>query len=179
MLNLALLATASPALLALPAAAEKTPKGYVSVKDSQDGYSYVYPFGWQEVSIDGQDSVYKDVIEPLESVSVNLIPTDKKTVQEFGEVKDVALTLADKVLTSPEQQVTIINAAERVQEGRTYYDFEFTAKNPRYIRHALASVTVGNGQFYTLVTGSNEKRWNKMAPKIKTVVKSFEVNDRY
>lgn len=32
-----------------------------------------------------------------------------------------------------------------MQEGRRYYDFEFTAKSKNYTRHALASVTVGNG----------------------------------
>lgn len=34
-----------------PAAA---PKGFVPVKDAQDGYAFLYPFGWQEVSVDGQ-----------------------------------------------------------------------------------------------------------------------------
>ena len=24
------------------------------VKDSQDGYAFLYPFGWQEVTVDGQ-----------------------------------------------------------------------------------------------------------------------------
>ena len=41
-----------------------------------------------------------------------------------------------------------------------------------------ASVTVGNGKFYTLETGANEKRWRKMADKIKKVQKSFVVGDR-
>lgn len=39
--------------------------------------------------IEGQDKVYKDVIEPLESVSVNLIPTSKQTIKEFGPPKQV------------------------------------------------------------------------------------------
>ncbi len=54
------------------------------MKDSQDGYSFVYPFGWQEVAVKGQDVVYKDVIEPLESVSVSITQTDKANVSEFG-----------------------------------------------------------------------------------------------
>lgn len=33
--------------------------------------------------------VYKDVVEPLESVSVTITPTDKKDVSEFGDVADV------------------------------------------------------------------------------------------
>ena len=224
------------------------------VKDAQDGYSFVYPFGWQEVSVEGQDVVYKDVIEPLESVSVSLVPTEKKEVSEFGEAREVAFTLADKVLTAPNQEVSILNVGEvggcwwwwlagagwcwrvlagwwvgagcwadacwwvlalgqagglgamepigcvwrngrwgrgwcrslpartaawrcrlppappppcspcridarssspacclpaclqRTDKGRVYYDFEFTAKSRGYTRHALASVTVGNGE---------------------------------
>lgn len=49
------------------------PKGFVELKDPQDGYQFLYPFGWQEINIDGQDVVLKDVIEPLESVSVSLV----------------------------------------------------------------------------------------------------------
>ncbi|KAI7840950.1 hypothetical protein COHA_005380 [Chlorella ohadii] len=166
-------------LLAGSASAAKVPKGFVAVKDSQDGYAFLYPFGWQEVSVDGQDTVYKDVIEPLESVSVSLVPTDKKDVAEYGDKMEVAYTLAEKVLTSPSQEVTLLAVNERVTEGRRYFDFEFTAKSRGYTRHALASVTVGNGKFYTLLTGSNEKRWGKMKDKVKIVVDSFIVEDRY
>ncbi|CAN7095067.1 unnamed protein product [Brassica rapa subsp. narinosa] len=57
----------------------------MTVSDNKDAYSFLYPFGWQwqEVVIEGQDKVYKDVIEPLESVSVNLIPTSKQTIKDF------------------------------------------------------------------------------------------------
>ena len=82
------------------------------VKDTQDGYEFLYPFGWQEIAIDGQDVVFKDIIEPLESVSVNLLPTDKTDISEYGPLDDVVLTLADKVLTGPGQEVKIIAANE-------------------------------------------------------------------
>lgn len=68
---------------------------------------------------------------------------------------------------------------QRVQDGRTYYDFEFTAKSRSYTRHVLASVTVGNGKFYTLETGANQRRWPKMEEKAKTTQKSFTVTDHY
>ena len=35
------------------------------------------------------------------------------------------------------------------------------------------------GKFYTLATGSNERRWNKMKPRLEQVVQSFEVQNRY
>lgn len=33
------------------------------------------------------------------------------------------------------------------------------------------------GKFYTLLTGSNEKRWGKMQERAKLVVQSFSVED--
>ena len=35
-----------------------------------------------------QDVVYKDIIEPLESVSVNLVPTDKDDITLFGSPEE-------------------------------------------------------------------------------------------
>ncbi len=64
------------------------------MKDSQDGYSFVYPFGWQEVAVKGQDVVYKDIIEPLESVSVSITVTDKASVADFGSPAEVRVTNA-------------------------------------------------------------------------------------
>jgi len=171
-----LAASATSAVVPLPSQAKG---GFEVLKDQQDGYQFLFPFGWQEVSISGQDTVYKDVIEPLESVSVSYIPTEKQSISEYGDVKEVAYTLVRKVLTTVNQEVKLVNAEERKDEaGRLYYDFEYTATTPRYTRHSMASVTIGNGKFYTLETGSNERRWGKMKEKIQKVQKSFTVSDR-
>ena len=53
----------------------------------------MYPFGWQEVQVEGQDVVYKDIIEPLESVSVTVEKTDKQNVSEFGSPEEVRALL--------------------------------------------------------------------------------------
>ena len=39
--------------------------------------------------MEGQDVVYKDIIEPLESVSVTVEKTDKQNVSEFGSPEEV------------------------------------------------------------------------------------------
>lgn len=65
------------------------PKGFQPISDLNDNYQLVYPFGWQEVAVKGTDIVYKDVIEPLESVSVTIAPTDKNDITEFGAVNEV------------------------------------------------------------------------------------------
>lgn len=124
------------------------PKGFVGVKDSNDGYGFLYPFGWQEVTVDGQDVVYKDVIEPLESVSVSLVPTEKADVTEFGDPKEVAFTLADKVLTAPSQEVTIINVGE----------VGAAAAAPPSARRPVRVSAPGRGPFCPLWDGCWEER---------------------
>lgn len=49
----------------------------------------------QEVVVEGEDKVFKDVIEPLESVSVNLIPTSKQDIRDFGSPQEVGKMLMD------------------------------------------------------------------------------------
>ncbi|KAL2935443.1 PsbP-like protein 1 chloroplastic [Bienertia sinuspersici] len=160
--------------------AAESKKGFLPVTDKKDGYTFLYPFGWQEVSIEGEDKVFKDVIEPLESVSVNLVPTSKKDIREFGPPDKVAETLIKKVLAPPNQKTKLIQAKEQDIEGKTYYTFEFTAQARNYTRHALSRICINNvvhvsGMFYTLTTGANERRWDKMKDRLYTVVDSFRV----
>ena len=106
-------------------------------------------------------------------MSVTLAPTDKKDVSEFGDIAEVADTLAKKVLTAPGQEVAVVATTAREAKGTNYYEFEFTAKTPKYTRHSLAVVAVSGGRFYTLTTGANERRWGKIKDKLTTVVRSF------
>eukprot|EP00878_Enallax_costatus_P001904 GHUV01002065.1.p1 GENE.GHUV01002065.1~~GHUV01002065.1.p1 ORF type:complete len:227 (+),score=64.38 GHUV01002065.1:202-882(+) len=166
---------ASAALLPAAAQAAKAPKGFNPVQDLTDNYQFLYPFGWQEVTITGADVVYKDVVEPLESVSVTITPTDRKEITDFGDINEVATTLAKEVLTAPGQDVNLVSTNKRETNGKTYYEFEYTAKTPRYTRHSVAVVTANDGKFYTLTTGANEKRWGKMKDKLGTTVRSFSL----
>ncbi|XP_008794711.1 psbP-like protein 1, chloroplastic isoform X2 [Phoenix dactylifera] len=160
-------------------ASSEVKKGFQSVVDQKDGYSFLYPFGWQEVIIEGQDKVLKDVIEPLESVSVYMVPTTKQDVRDFGPPQEVADTLIQKVLAPPSQKIKLVEAAEHDDDGRAYYTFEFIARAPNFTRHALGAISIGNGKFYTLTTGANERRWEKMKDKLQTVINSFKVFDVY
>ena len=74
--------------------AAESKKGFLPVVDKKAGYSFLYPFGWQEVAVQGQDKVYKDVIEPLESVSVNSIPTSKEDIRDLGPPDKVNFTIS-------------------------------------------------------------------------------------
>uniref|UniRef100_A0A0E0IGV9 PsbP C-terminal domain-containing protein n=1 Tax=Oryza nivara TaxID=4536 RepID=A0A0E0IGV9_ORYNI len=162
-----------------PAAyAAEAKKGFLPVTDKKDGYSFLYPFGWQEVVVQGQDKVYKDVIEPLESVSVNTIPTSKQDIRELGPPDQVAEALIRKVLAAPTQKTKLMEAKENDVDGRTYYTFEFTAQAPNFTRHALGAIAIANGKFYTLTTGANERRWEKIKDRLHTVVDSFKIEAR-
>ncbi|PWA46110.1 psbP-like protein 1 [Artemisia annua] len=158
-----------------PAFAAENAKGYIPVTDKTDGYSFIYPFGWQEVAIEGQDKVYKDVIEPLENVSVTVFPTSKESIRELGAPQEVAEALIKRVLAPPSQKTKLLNAAEHEVDGKSYYTFEFVAKAPNFTRHALSTIAIGNGKFYTLTTGANERRWGKMKDKLNAVVDSFKI----
>lgn len=150
-------------------------KGFQLVSDRKDGYSFLYPFGWQEVVVQGQDKVFKDVIEPLESVSINLAPTIKQDIRELGSAQEVADALIKKVLAPPSQKIKLVEASEHDVNGKTYYTFEFIAQAPNFTRHALGAIAIANGKFYTLTTGSNERRWEKMKDRLHTVVDSFKI----
>ena len=106
------------ALSAAPPALAKVPKGFQAVRDTGDGYEFLFPFGRQEVSVSGVDTVYKDVIEPLESVSVQLTATDKASITEYGPVNEVAGTLAGSVLARSSDEVQLIKSTQEEADGR-------------------------------------------------------------
>nr|XP_010920707.1 psbP-like protein 1, chloroplastic isoform X2 [Elaeis guineensis] len=110
-------------------ASSEVKKGFQSVLDKKDGYSFLYPFGWQEVVIEGQDKVLKDVIEPLESISVNMVPTSKQDVRDFGSPQEVADTLIKKVLAPPSQKIKLVEAAECSRPNFHPLDSSFLTKS--------------------------------------------------
>ena len=146
------------------------------VKDTREGYQFLYPVGWQEIQVDGQAAVYKDIIEPLESAALNVYPTQRESVADIGTAEEVANTLVGKALTAPGAQAKVLKASERKDDaGHLYYAFEFVTKTKSYERHALTVVTITQGKFYTLTTGSSEKRWGKIKDRLQATVDSFQV----
>ncbi|KAL9402549.1 hypothetical protein Peur_006398 [Populus x canadensis] len=76
-----------------------------------------------EVVIEGQDKVFKDVIEPLESV---------------------AETLIKKVLAPPSQKTKLIEAKEHDADEKVYYTIESVAQAPNFTCHAPSAITIGS-----------------------------------
>jgi photosystem II oxygen-evolving enhancer protein 2 len=167
---------AAAAAALAPAGPALALSGFSVVKDTRDGYQFFYPVGWQEISVDGQDAVFKDVIEPLESVALNIYPTSRESLAEVGTPDEVAKTLVSKALAIPGAQAKVLKTAQRKdKEGHLYYALEYVTKTNSYERHALTIVTITQGKFYTLTTGSSERRWAKMKDRLQTTVDSFNV----
>lgn len=59
----------------------------------------------------GADVVYKDVVEPLESVSVTITPTDRKDITDFGDIEEVREGPQRQLLASGNNSITDIPAA--------------------------------------------------------------------
>lgn len=115
---LSLASGAGLTLLTEQPALAKLPKGFSGVRDTGDGYEFIFPFGWQEVSVSGVDSVYKDIIEPLESLSVQLTPTAKQSITDYGPANEIAGTLANSVLAKSTDEVQLIKSEAEQADGR-------------------------------------------------------------
>lgn len=159
----------------LDVAQAKVPSGFNAVKDTAKGFAFIYPVGWQEYTGDGQEKVFKDVIEQLESVSLNVTATQRASLEEAGSPDEVAKTLVESA-RSPTTAVELISSTQRKDEnGTVYYTFEFTSATKKAKRHAISSVAISKGKVFTLTTGASEPRWSKMKERLQTVADSFTV----
>ncbi|XP_009143309.1 photosynthetic NDH subunit of lumenal location 1, chloroplastic [Brassica rapa] len=167
-----LLATSVPATLLL---AEEVPKSYSAFVDKEDGYSYYYPSDWREFDFRAHDSAFKDRYLQLQSVRVRFIPTEKTDIREVGPMDEVVYDLVKHKFAAPNQVATIYDMKERVEDGRSYYTFEYGLRTPIYATTCFATVAVGNNRYYTLIVGANERRWRKVKKQLEVVADSLKI----
>uniref|UniRef100_A0A1J3JCI1 PsbP-like protein 2, chloroplastic n=1 Tax=Noccaea caerulescens TaxID=107243 RepID=A0A1J3JCI1_NOCCA len=167
-----LLATSAPATLLL---AEEIPKRYSAFVDRQDGYSYYYPSDWREFDFRAHDSAFKDRYLQLQNVRVRFIPTEKSDIREMGPMEEVVYDLVKHKFAAPNQVATIYDMKERVEDGRSYYTFEYGLRTPIYATTSFATVAVGNNRYYTLIVGANERRWRKVKKQLQVVADSLKI----
>eukprot|EP00793_Prasinoderma_coloniale_P004857 PRCOL_00000618-RA len=148
--------------------------GYVPVKDLQDNYEFLYPQGWEEVRVQGQDKVFKDLIEPLESVSVTVLPTQTEKLTDLGDAKTVAPQFIDKVLSTPGSEFKLKDVSTREDAGHTYYTFIYEVVQNGFKRFGVSTIAIDGGKFYVLTTGAGDKRWPKVQRTLLTVADSFK-----
>ncbi|XP_052204220.1 photosynthetic NDH subunit of lumenal location 1, chloroplastic [Diospyros lotus] len=157
--------------------AEEIPRNYEAFVDLSDGYSYYYPSDWREFDFRGHDSAFKDRYLQLQNVRVSFIPTEKTDIHDLGPMQDVVYNLVTHVYSAPTQMANIFDMQERTVDGKNYYTFEYALTSPNFSRAAFATIAIGNGRYYTLIVGANERRWKRVRNKLKVVADSFKLLD--
>ncbi|KAD5961999.1 hypothetical protein E3N88_13472 [Mikania micrantha] len=157
--------------------AQEKPRNYDEFVDLEDGYSYYYPSDWTEFDFRGHDSAFKDRYLQLQNVRLSFIPTDKTDIHDMGPIERVVAHLVRHVYSAPTQVPDVFDMQERSTDGKNYYTFEYTLTSPNFSRAAFATIAVGNGRYYTLIVGANERRWRRVRNQLKVVADSFKVLD--
>jgi photosystem II oxygen-evolving enhancer protein 2 len=151
-------------------------KGHI---DTTDGYKFLYPNGWVEVPIkSAADTIYHDLIEPTESVSVVIsqVPANKK-LADLGTPTEVGYKLGGTAI-APEgsgRTAELTNAESQEIQGKTYYYLEYLVKIGDQQRYNLASVVVSRGKLFTCNASTTAKRWSRMKSTLEEVIHSFNV----
>ncbi|CAJ1977715.1 unnamed protein product [Sphenostylis stenocarpa] len=150
---------------------------YQAFVDYEDGYSYVYPRDWKEFDFMAHDSAFKDRYLQLQNVRVRFIPTEKKDIRDLGPLEEVVYYLVNHRYATPNQRSTIYDMQERTIDGKHYYTFEYILTSPNYSSGSFTTIAIGNGRYYTLIVGANERRWKRVRDQLKVVADSFRLLD--
>ncbi|KAG4394782.1 hypothetical protein AAZX31_20G088000 [Glycine max] len=157
--------------------AQEKPDRYRAFVDYEDGYSYVYPIDWKEFDFRAHDSAFKDRYLQLQNVRVRFIPTEKKDIRDLGPMEEVIYDLVKHRYAAPNQRPTINDMQEKTIDGKHYYTFEYILTSPNYSSASFATIAIGNGRYYTLIVGANERRWKRFRDQLKVVADSFRLLD--
>ena len=145
---------------------------------SPDGrYAFLYPTGWTRVQVtDGPQVVFHDLINADETLSLVISEVNAtNSLDDLGSAVAVGEKLR-RVVIAPEgsgREAELVEAVEREDNGRTFYDLEYAVHLNDRDRHELATVVVDRGRLYTLAASTNELRWPKVKTLFHQVVSSF------
>lgn len=147
---------------------------------SPDGrYAFLYPTGWTRVQVSGGPQVvFHDLINSDETLSLVISEvTPESDLANLGSAVAVGESLRRNVI-APEgsgRQAELVQAVERDNGGRTFYDLEYAVHLDDRDRHELATVVVDRGRLYTFAASTNEIRWVKVKDLFQQVVTSFSL----
>jgi photosystem II oxygen-evolving enhancer protein 2 len=145
---------------------------------SPDGrYAFLYPTGWTRVQVsNGPQVVFHDLINSDETLSLVISEvTPDRDVETLGSAVAVGETLR-RVVIAPDgsgRSAELVEARERQQDGRTFYDLEYAVHLADRDRHELATVVSDRGRLYTFAASTNEVRWPKVQELFERVITSF------
>ena len=147
---------------------------------SADGrYAFLYPTGWTRVQVSGGPQVvFHDLINSDETLSLVIADVASESdLSALGSAVAVGEQLRRQVI-APEgsgRVADLVEASERQEAGRTFYDLEYTVHLQDRDRHELATVVVDRGRLYTFAASTNEIRWPKVKALFEQVVTSFSL----
>jgi photosystem II oxygen-evolving enhancer protein 2 len=172
-----LTAVAALVLALLLSACSAAAAGLNSFQSPDGRYAFLYPTGWTRVQVsDGPQVVFHDLInadETLSLVIAEVNPTN--SLDDLGSAVAVGEKLR-RVVIAPDgsgREAELVEAAEREDGGRTFYDLEYTVHLNDRDRHELATVVVDRGRLYTFAASTNELRWPKVKTLFHQVISSF------
>ena len=147
--------------------------------DSYEGYEFKYPKGCVAAEVPGgPDTVFHDIINPSENVSVVISPVSGgKTLPDLGTPTEVGYKLSKSITSqsADDRTVELVSAQSFDTGDKLYYILEYVANLPSGTRHDLASVIIRRGQLYTFNASIPEQRWDKLKDAMKQTVASFSV----
>ena len=147
---------------------------------SPDGrYAFLYPTGWTRVQVSGGPQVvFHDLINSDETLSLVVAEVaTERDLSDLGSAVAVGEKLRREVI-APEgsgRQAELVEARERQQEGRTFYDLEYAVHLADRDRHELATAVVDRGRLYTFAASTNELRWPRVKELFGRVITSFNL----
>ena len=145
---------------------------------SPDGrYAFLYPTGWTRVQVtEGPQVVFHDLINADETLSLVVSDVNStNSLENLGSAVAVGEKLR-RVVIAPDgsgREAELVEASEREDGGRTFYDLEYAVHLPDRDRHELATVVVDRGRLYTFAASTNEMRWPKVKGLFHQVITSF------
>ena len=173
----ALSALVALALAVLLSACSAAAAGLNSFQSPDGRYAFLYPTGWTRVPVsDGPQVVFPDLITADETLS--LVISDVNTTNSLDDLGS-AVAVGEKlrrVVIAPDgsgREAELVEAVEREDGGRTFYDLEYAVHLNDRDRHELATVVVDRGRLYTLAASTNERRWPKVKTLFHQVITSF------
>lgn len=151
--------------------------GLQSFQSADGRYAFLYPTGWTRVQVSGGPQVvFHDLINSDETLSLVISEvTPESDLTNLGSAVAVGESLRRSVI-APEgsgRQAELVEAVERDNGGRTFYDLEYAVHLDDRDRHELATVVVDRGRLYTFAASTNEIRWTKVKDLFRQVVSSF------
>lgn len=140
-------------------------------------FAFLYPTGWVRVQVSGGPQVvFHDLINSDETLSLVISEvTPESDLTSLGSAVAVGEQLRRAVIATEGsgRQAELLQADERQQDGRTFYDLEYAVHLDDRDRHEFATVVVDRGRLYTFAASTNEARWDKVNELFHQVVTSF------